>query len=48
MTDERDPLPDEPHRPVSSDWARKNALQATKEAVQRAKDARKRPIEETK
>jgi hypothetical protein len=37
--DERDPLPEEDHRPTSSEWAREEAKRATAEAVRKAKEA---------
>lgn len=41
-TDERDPLPPTPHEPVSSEWARRNALEATRAAVAAVKERRKK------
>jgi hypothetical protein len=35
-----DPAPREPWRPVSSEWARRQALEATAEAVRRAREKR--------
>jgi hypothetical protein len=45
--DDRDPQPERDWQPVSSDWRRRDALQKTAEAVRAAKDARKKPAEET-
>jgi hypothetical protein len=46
MTDERDPLPEREWTPTSHEWARKQAVEATKAAVAAAREARKKPIEE--
>jgi hypothetical protein len=40
-----DPLPEPDHRPASSAWARKAALDATRAAVEAARDKRKKPKE---
>jgi hypothetical protein len=45
--DDRDPQPPAEWEPASHEWARKQALDATKAAVTKARDARKKPAEET-
>ena len=45
--DERGPAPDQPWQPTSSEWRRRDALEATRQAVAKAKDGRKKPKEET-
>jgi hypothetical protein len=45
--DDRDPAEPATWQPVSHTWARKQALDATKAAVTKARDARKKPAEET-
>jgi hypothetical protein len=45
--DDRDPAEPATWTPVSHTWARKQALDATKAAVTKARDARKKPAEET-
>ena len=46
--DERDPQEPRPWTPTSAEYRRREALERTREAVQAAKDARKKdPTEET-
>lgn len=44
---EADPVEREEHSPVSSEWAREEALRATAAAVKASKDARKKPAGES-
>ena len=44
--DDRDPLPPEPWREMSSPGIRRLALDAAAEAVRKARDARKKPATE--
>lgn len=45
-TDERDPLPVPEWQPASSAWARRAALQACREAVEKARETRKKAVGE--
>jgi len=45
--DDRDPLPEREWTPASHEWARRAAIDAAAAAVRAAKDARKKPAEET-
>lgn len=42
VTDERDPAPQKPWEPTSSEWARRQAREAVEAAVRSAKERRKR------
>ena len=45
MTDERDPLPPREWEPTSSEWARRQAKEATEAAVRAAREKRQKPAD---